>query len=61
MGPFDGMCFPKDTNAFLSWAKEELKLPMDILSAMIEENEEMSRYYPHQHKFLQEKIRTNHG
>lgn len=28
-GPFDGMCLPKDTSAFLSWAKEQgFELPM---------------------------------
>jgi len=50
MGPFDGMCFPKDTRAFLSWAHDDLGLPMDILSAMMVENEEMSAYYPLRHK-----------
>lgn len=50
MGPFDGMCFPKDTRAFLSWAHDDLRLPMDILSAMMVENDEMSAYYPLRHK-----------
>lgn len=52
MGPFDGMCFPKDTGAFLSWAKENLKLPMDILGAMIEENAEMKTYYSGFHAMM---------
>jgi len=50
MGPFDGMCFPKDMQAFLSWAHDDMQLPMDILSAMMVENEEMSAYYPFRHK-----------
>lgn len=52
MGPFDGMCFPKDTHAFLSWGKEDLGLPMDILGSMIAENEEMTRYFPFRHKMI---------
>lgn len=56
MGPFDGMCFPKDTNAFLSWAKEDLKLPMDILGAMLTENAEMSEYFPFKHKLAKARM-----
>lgn len=56
MGPFDGMCFPKDTKAFLSWGKEELKLPMDILGAMLTENEEMTAYFPFRHKLAKARM-----
>lgn len=56
MGPFDGMCFPKDTRAFLSWAKDELGLPMDVLGAMMVENEEMAAYFPWKHKWAKARI-----
>ncbi len=38
-GPFSGSCLPKDTSAFLSWSKEELKNPMHQLKATIKVNE----------------------
>lgn len=63
MGPFDGMCFPKDTSAFLSWGREHLKLPMDILGAMIVENNEMKKYFPFKHKLMKTKrfLRNTHS
>lgn len=61
MGPFDGMCFPKDTNAFLTWGKEDLKLPMHILGAMLTENKEMETYFPWRHKIAKALIRLKSG
>lgn len=45
-GPFGGMCFPKDTQAFLSWARTQQHLPMRILGAIIESNDELIRRHP---------------
>lgn len=42
-GPFGGMCFPKDTQAFLSWARSQQHLPMHILGAMIVANDELKK------------------
>ena len=43
MGAWGGSCFPKDTQAFLHWTHDELKLPMPVLMGEIEENEEMKK------------------
>lgn len=32
---YDGMCFPKDTRAFLKWAKEELGLKVETLEGAV--------------------------
>ncbi|MFA5986570.1 MAG: hypothetical protein WC819_04470 [Parcubacteria group bacterium] len=36
-GPFDGMCLPKDTQAFFSWSKK-LKIKMNLLKGVIASN-----------------------
>lgn len=38
LGPFDGMCLPKDTQAFLSWA-EKKGIEMDLLKGAISSND----------------------
>lgn len=38
MGPFDGSCLPKDTQAFLYWASHELQMQLPVLQADIEAN-----------------------
>lgn len=38
-GPYGGSCLPKDTTAFLSWAKKELSSDMPLLEAVIRVNE----------------------
>lgn len=43
MGPFDGSCLPKDTQAFLYWASHELKMQLPVLQADIEANERLKR------------------
>lgn len=40
-GPFSGSCLPKDTAAFLDWAKNNLTTPMKLLSAVIEVNDDL--------------------
>ena len=40
---YGGTCFPKDTNALNSFAKNELNIDPYILSAMIERNEKLDR------------------
>ncbi len=37
-GPFNGMCLPKDTEAFKAWVKDHLEKEMPILGAVIESN-----------------------
>ena len=39
LGPYSGSCLPKDTAAFLSWAKKNLANPMPLLRAVIKVNE----------------------
>ena len=39
LGPYSGSCLPKDTVAFLSWAKKNLVNPMPLLRAVIRVNE----------------------
>lgn len=56
MGPFDGMCFPKDTQAFLTWGRKHLGLPMKVLRAMIDENGDMQRYFPRRHRLAKARI-----
>lgn len=41
MGPFSGACLPKDTSAFLAWAKDNHTTPMTLLSAVIDVNEQL--------------------
>lgn len=40
-GPFDGMCLPKDTEAFLSWARAQ-GWTMPILAAAVEFNQRLT-------------------
>lgn len=42
-GPYGGSCLPKDTTAFLSWAKEKLGYQMSLLKAVIEVNNKTER------------------
>lgn len=37
-GPFDGSCLPKDTQAFLGWAEESLRMDLPLLRTAIEVN-----------------------
>lgn len=39
LGPYGGSCLPKDTTAFLSWARKTLTHPMPLLKAVIRVNE----------------------
>ena len=39
LGPYSGSCLPKDTTAFLSWARKNLAHPMPLLKAVIRVNE----------------------
>ena len=38
-GPYSGSCLPKDTTAFLSWARKNLANSMPLLKAVIKVNE----------------------
>lgn len=40
LGPFGGMCLPKDTQSFLTWA-ESMGIELPLLSAVIEFNHEL--------------------
>lgn len=40
MGPFNGMCLPKDTQAFLSWVKDK-GVEMPLLAATIQVNKSL--------------------
>lgn len=40
-GPFSGSCLPKDTAAFLSWARNNYNTPMTLLDAVIAVNEQL--------------------
>ncbi len=42
-GPFNGSCLPKDTAAFLAFAKDTLGMGMPILSAVIEANHALEK------------------
>ena len=39
LGPYGGTCLPKDTTAFLAWAKDELGKSMPLMTAVIKVNE----------------------
>jgi UDPglucose 6-dehydrogenase len=43
LGPYQGSCLPKDTQAFHTWAKEELDLPLPMLEATMRVNEGLKR------------------
>lgn len=43
MGPFGGNCLPKDTQALLSWARENKGLSMTLLDGIIKSNDEIER------------------
>jgi len=45
LGPYAGSCLPKDTVAFLSWAKRELSSSMPLLEAVIQVNEIIKRKF----------------
>lgn len=40
-GPFGGSCLPKDTLAFLNWAKDTMKKKMPLLHGVIKVNEDL--------------------
>lgn len=40
-GPFGGSCLPKDTRAFLDWAKKDLGRKMPLLHSVIKVNEDL--------------------
>lgn len=44
MGPFDGMCLPKDTQAFLSWAGK-LKIRLKNLRGVVESNHDFRDFW----------------
>ena len=39
LGPYGGSCLPKDTTAFLAWAKDEKGKSLPLLEAVIKTNE----------------------
>ena len=41
-GPFGGNCLPKDTSAFLRWAKDELKMDLPVLASVIKINDDLT-------------------
>jgi len=41
LGPFAGSCLPKDSKAFQRYAKENLKIEMRMLQAMLDLNEDL--------------------
>lgn len=43
LGPFGGSCFPKDTQAFLDWARKSQGMPMQLLQGIIDANEFMKQ------------------
>lgn len=44
LGPFDGMCLPKDTQAFSSWSKT-FKIKMDVLDGAIRSNQKFEIFW----------------
>lgn len=44
LGPFDGMCLPKDAGAFLSWSKQ-FKLEMDVLDGALRSNRKFETFW----------------
>jgi len=53
MGAFDGSCLPKDTSAFLGFAKEKLGTEMPLLSTVIEVNNRILKSESEQKKVSQ--------
>ena len=45
LGPYGGSCLPKDTSAFLAWAKDELGKSLPLLKAVIRANEIFKNKY----------------
>lgn len=45
LGPFNGTCLPKDTVAFLTWAKDKLGKNLPLLRAVIKVNEIVKERY----------------
>lgn len=43
-GPFDGMCLPKDTQAFLNWSKKN-KFQPDVLAGAIKANKKFELFW----------------
>ncbi len=43
LGPFGGTCLPKDTNAFLAWAKDRFGKTLVLLKAVIAVNDDLVR------------------
>lgn len=46
LGPFDGMCLPKDTQAFLAWAEQQ-GWSMPVLQAAVEFNQVLAQVKVH--------------
>ena len=44
LGPFDGMCLPKDTQAFFDWAKKR-GIHMDLLGSSIRANKKFEEFW----------------
>lgn len=43
-GPFDGMCLPKDTQAFYAWAQNK-KIDLDVLGGTIVSNDKFAKIW----------------
>ncbi|MDD4318842.1 MAG: hypothetical protein PHW10_00745 [Candidatus Peribacteraceae bacterium] len=56
-GPFDGMCLPKDTSAFLYWARHSLRHPLPLLRAEIEVNEIMKNPWTRGKRFCRKLLK----
>ena len=54
MGPFDGNCLPKDTQAFLTWLKEQ-GIDAELLQAAIEVNSKIKKEYRETSQEIEEK------
>src|SRR3990167_7671861 len=54
MGPFDGTCLPKDTQAFLTWLKEQ-GIDAGLLKAAIEVNSKIKKEYRETSQKIEEK------
>ncbi|MBD3238258.1 MAG: hypothetical protein GF332_01280 [Candidatus Moranbacteria bacterium] len=50
LGPFDGMCLPKDTSAFLDWARSNTDISMNMLEQVIQVNQEFMDYRKQKNK-----------
>jgi UDPglucose 6-dehydrogenase len=44
MGPYDGMCLPKDTQAFLNWSQKN-NIKLDLLSGAISSNKKFEIFW----------------